>query len=275
MITFLIVTGTIVGVLIGWHLALSRSKTTESRLEFELRKQIATRDVEINTVRTREAQLISEKSAANTALQLAEQKISEYRQNAEKYTLQIEDQSLKLSSESSALSKAKADLEAARNLLSDRQNLYEKQLKETKEAHEKAIADLREAFKALSADALKQSAPEFLRLAQETFGKLQESAKGDLQKRQEAIVGLLKPLEEQLKTYQQRLQQSENTQSQTLGEVKKQLETLGQQSQSLANETERFRMVLKSNQARGRWGEETLRRVVEAAGMSEIGRAHV
>ena len=40
------------------------------------------------------------------------------------------------------------------------------------------------------------------------------------------------------------------------------------QSQSLASETQQFRMVLKSNQARGRWGEETLRRVVEAAGMS-------
>src|SRR5206468_13024730 len=48
----------------------------------------------------------------------------------------------------------------------------------------------------------------------------------------------------------------------------KQLELLSQQSQSLANETLQFRMVLKSNQARGRWGEETLRRVVEAAGMS-------
>ena len=33
-------------------------------------------------------------------------------------------------------------------------------------------------------------------------------------------------------------------------------------------ETQQFRSVLKSNQARGRWGEETLRRVVEAAGMS-------
>jgi DNA recombination protein RmuC len=43
---------------------------------------------------------------------------------------------------------------------------------------------------------------------------------------------------------------------------------LSQQSQSLANETLQFRMVLTSNQARGRWGEETLRRVVEAAGMS-------
>jgi DNA recombination protein RmuC len=46
------------------------------------------------------------------------------------------------------------------------------------------------------------------------------------------------------------------------------LEMLSQQSQTLAYETQQFRMVLRSNQARGRWGEETLRRVVEAAGMS-------
>ena len=78
----------------------------------------------------------------------------------------------------------------------------------------------------------------------------------------------MKPLEEQLKIYQQRLQQSESTQSSTLGEVKKHLETLAQQSQSLSNETLQLRRVLSSNQARGRWGEETLRRVVEAAGMS-------
>jgi DNA recombination protein RmuC len=64
------------------------------------------------------------------------------------------------------------------------------------------------------------------------------------------------------------LQQSEASQSSTLGEVKKQLELLSQQSQSLAQETQQFRMVLNSNPARGRWGEETLRRVVEAAGMS-------
>lgn len=156
----------------------------------------------------------------------------------------------------------------ARAAAEAKQSAAEKLLAEQKVLQEKALADLREAFKALSADALKQSAPEFLRLAGETFGKLQESAKGDLAQRQEAIKTLVEPLKQQLDSYQKRLQQSETAQSTTLGEVKKQLELLSQQSQTLAQETQQFRMVLRSNQARGRWGEETLRRVVEAAGMS-------
>ncbi|MGD0206625.1 MAG: DNA recombination protein RmuC [Verrucomicrobiota bacterium] len=144
----------------------------------------------------------------------------------------------------------------------------EKMLVEQRALQDKTLIDLREAFKALSAEALKQSAPEFLRLAEQTFGKFQETAKGDLEKRQESIKVLVEPLKQQLETYQKRLQQSEAAQSSTLGEVKKQLELLSQQSQSLASETLQFRRVLSSNQARGRWGEETLRRVVEAAGMS-------
>jgi len=152
---------------------------------------------------------------------------------------------------------AEASRAAAEKLAADQRALQEK-----------ALADLREAFKALSAEALKQSAPEFLRLAEQTFGKFQETAKGDLAQRQESIKTLVEPLKQQLETYQKRLQQSEAAQSSTLGEVKKQLELLSQQSQSLASETLQFRRVLSSNQARGRWGEETLRRVVEAAGMS-------
>jgi DNA recombination protein RmuC len=167
-----------------------------------------------------------------------------------------------------ALATAQANQASAEKLLTEQRALHERALAEAKEAQAKALADLREAFKALSAEALKQSAPEFLRLANETFGKLQEAAKGDLDKRQESIKVLVEPLKQQLETYQKRLQQSETTQSGVLGEVKKQLETLAQQSQSLAAETQQFRMVLRSSQARGKWGEETLRRVVEAAGMS-------
>lgn len=167
-----------------------------------------------------------------------------------------------------ALATAEANRAAAEKLLSEHRALHERAMADAKAAQEKALNDLREAFKALSADALKQSAPEFLRLAEQTFGKFQEVAKGDLDKRHESIKVLVEPLKQQLESYQKRLQQSESAQSSTLGEVKKQLDLLSQQSQSLAHETQQFRMVLKSNQARGRWGEETLRRVVEAAGMS-------
>jgi DNA recombination protein RmuC len=173
-----------------------------------------------------------------------------------------------LAQTAAARAAAEAQKNSAEKLLIEQRQLHDQNLREAKLAQDKAIADLREAFKALSADALKQTAPEFLRLAEQSFGKLQESARGDLAQRQEAIKTLVEPLKLQLETYQKRLQESSTTQSAALGEVKKQLETLAAQSLTLSNETLQFRMVLKSNQARGRWGEETLRRVVEAAGMS-------
>lgn len=167
-----------------------------------------------------------------------------------------------------ALATAQAQQAGAEKLLAEQRTMHDRALLEAKESQVKALADLREAFKALSADALKQTAPEFLRLAEQSLGKFQETAKGDLAQRQEAIKGLVEPLKQQLDTYQKQLQQSESAQADTLGKVKEQLTALAASSQSLAAETAQFRSVLKSNQARGRWGEETLRRVVEAAGMS-------
>jgi DNA recombination protein RmuC len=160
-----------------------------------------------------------------------------------------------------ALATAEANREAAQQLLAETRDLHATHQREAKAAQEKALADLRQTFQALSADALRQNNPQFLQLANETFAKLQATAKGDLS-------SLVQPLKEQLDTYQKRLQQSDSTQSAALGEVKKQLESLAQNSQTLSSETLQLRRVLSSNQARGRWGEETLRRVVEAAGMS-------
>jgi DNA recombination protein RmuC len=131
-----------------------------------------------------------------------------------------------------------------------------------------AKAQMSDHFKSLSLDVLQSNSKTFVEIAKGELEKAQLSVKGDLAQRQEAIKTLVEPLKQQLETYQQRLQQSETAQASTLGEVKKQMELLSQQSQSLAAETQQFRMVLRSNQARGRWGEETLRRVIEAAGMS-------
>src|SRR5438552_2733374 len=125
-----------------------------------------------------------------------------------------------------------------------------------------------EHFKSLSLDILQSNSKTFVEIAKGELEKAQLSVKGDLAQRQEAIKTLVEPLKQQLETYQQRLQQSETAQASTLGKVKEQLENLAQSNQTLAQETQQFRIVLKSSQARGRWGEETLRRVVEAAGMS-------
>lgn len=173
-----------------------------------------------------------------------------------------------LSATHASAAAAEARHTAAEKLIAEQKALYEKALADARLAQDRAIADLKDSFKALSADALKQTHPEFVRLANETFQKFQETARGDLSQRQEAIKGLVEPLKQQLESYQRRLQQSDSSQAESLGNLRKHLEQLATQSQSLAQETQQFRMVLRSNQARGRWGEETLRRVVEAAGMS-------
>jgi DNA recombination protein RmuC len=186
---------------------------------------------------------------------------NELRQQLQQREKELDSTRGQLTRSTTALATAEANRDAAQQLLAETRDLHAANLRAAREAQEKALADLRQTFQALSADALRQNAPQFLQLANETFAKFQETAKGDLST-------LVQPLREQLDTYQKRLQQSESTQSTTLGEVKKQLESLAQNSQTLSSETLQLRRVLSSNQARGRWGEETLRRVVEAAGMS-------
>jgi DNA recombination protein RmuC len=108
----------------------------------------------------------------------------------------------------------------------------------------------------------------WVRLAGETLGKLHESAKGELNTSKEAVAKLVAPLTQHLATYQQRLSESEKSRNTQLGALREQLSTLSENSKSLSSETEQLRMILNSSQARGKWGEETLRRVVEAAGLS-------
>lgn len=145
----------------------------------------------------------------------------------------------------------------------------EDRIKAQEASVEKSLQQMQDAFKVLSADTLKQTQPQLVQLVEKTFAALHESAKGDLNQRQESIKTLVKPLEEQLKIYQERLQQSEKESHRAIGDVSRHLKILAEQSETLSSETLQLRKVLSSNQARGRWGEETLRRVVEAAGLSQ------
>ena len=261
--------GLFLGALLGWLLRSLRQAPPDRRLEDELRQQLTQRETELATVRDSATSAMAARAAAEATQAAAQQSLAELQLKAAESDAALAAARIQLADTQVARSAAEARLEAAERLLAEQRLVHERALADARSAQDKALADLREAFKALSADALQQTQPEFLRLAKETLASFQETAKGDLSQRQQAIATLVKPLEEQLRTYQQRLQQAETAQSGALGEFRKQLEMLAVQSQSLAHETLQFRRVLNSNQARGKWGEETLRRVVEAAGMSK------
>jgi len=164
----------------------------------------------------------------------------------------------KLDAESRARTKAETELtEAAKNL------------EEQKKLLEDARSRLSDTFKALSDDALKSNNQAFLELARKSLENLLTDAKGDLGKRQQAIDAMVKPLTESLKRYEEHVNALENSRQKAYGTLEEQLRTLTGTHQQLEKETRNLVNALRKPQVRGRWGEISLHRVVELAGMSE------
>ena len=106
-------------------------------------------------------------------------------------------------------------------------------------------------------------------MLRENFDKVLAEAKGDLGKREEAISGLVKPLAESLKTFDEHVRNLENTRQQAYTSLESNLKGLTESQEKLQKETANLVTALRTPQIRGRWGEMTLKRVVELAGMSE------
>ncbi|HEX5045525.1 MAG TPA: DNA recombination protein RmuC, partial [Gammaproteobacteria bacterium] len=133
-----------------------------------------------------------------------------------------------------------------------------------------ARAQLTNAFKALSADALSASNTNFLQLASATLEKLQERAKGDLGEREQAVQPLVQPLREQLAKVDAQLGAMEKTREHAYAASNEQLRGLVETHlPSLRTETQSLVKALRQPTVRGRWGEVQLKRVVEMAGMLE------
>jgi DNA recombination protein RmuC len=134
---------------------------------------------------------------------------------------------------------------------------------------EKAQQDLSDAFKALAATSLNENNEAFIKLARATFENVLSEAKGDLGAKEEAIKGLVSPLTDSLNKFEQQVHKLEATRQEAYTSLEEHLKSLTSSQQQLQRETGNLVTALRTPHVRGRWGEMTLRRVVELAEMSE------
>ncbi|MBI5381267.1 MAG: DNA recombination protein RmuC [Opitutae bacterium] len=141
----------------------------------------------------------------------------------------------------------------------------EARLAELRSAHERLKAE----FAALSAAALRANRDDFLQLAQQTFGQLQEKSQSDLAARQQAIDALVQPLKVSLEKVDGKIADLEKTRASAYGQLGQQLESLQTAQLRLQAETGRLATALSTTRTAGTWGEVQLRRVVELSGLTE------
>jgi DNA recombination protein RmuC len=233
--------GLLIGAVAAWLVATKRAQS-------ELVSKVAEAERRSASAETKAA------AAEATTAELRKQ-YDETRQRTENELQQLR---VNLTSESEARVRAETEKKELAQRLDDERRLLA-------EAQEQ----LTNTFKALAGSTLENTNKTFLSLAKETFDKVLAEAKGDLGQRQEAINGLVKPLAESLDKFDEHVRNLESTRQQAYTSLESNLKGLTESQEKLQKETANLVTALRTPQIRGRWGEMTLKRVVELAGMSE------
>jgi DNA recombination protein RmuC len=137
--------------------------------------------------------------------------------------------------------------------------------------HALALASerLSSVFGQLASQQFQSHTETFLKLARESLGAHNERAKGELAAREQAIESLVRPIREALGRTEAQLQELDKARRETHGSIAAQLEAMAMSQQALSLETRNLVGALRRPEVRGQWGEISLRRLVELAGMVE------
>jgi DNA recombination protein RmuC len=123
---------------------------------------------------------------------------------------------------------------------------------------EQSETRLRAAFDTLAGETLRSNSELFLQVARETLGRDQQIAQSSLKERETAIAQLVEPIRAALQKTEAQVESLERERRDAFSTLRTQIETLA------SGQTQ-----LRRPEVRGRWGELTLRRLVELAGMAE------
>lgn len=235
-----VILGAVIGGIIVWIIA-------SSRLKWFYSKQIAEEQMRSSDQKNELEARAKSAEAVNTELR---QQVGQKDETLDR----LRDE---LNAERQTRVEALTKLEAAQKSFEEQRALIEAMKKE-----------MTDTFNALSSAALKSSSEDFLRLASESLGKVVSDTKGKLGEHQAAMDGMIKPLSETLKRYEEQIRAMEENRHKAYGSLEEQLRTLASTHENLQRETSNLVSALRKPQVRGRWGEMQLRRVAELSGMS-------
>jgi len=274
VITFLAL-GIVIGAVVAWLMSRIKMRYACEKARTEAN---ADRAALVERLQSKEQQVQDLKNALEEAAAEARRLGIELKQESEKRSaaetrigriseleeaVRLKDERMaKLQDENARLLAKVSELETA---LKEERKAADEKLALLDEAQQK----LSDAFKALSADALRSNNQTFLELAITTLREFQEGARSDLETRRKAIDELVKPLKDSLEKVNTQIQAMEKDHAAVYGSVSEQLRLLAAAQAQLQAETARLVTALRAPAARGRWGEIQLRRVVEMAGMVE------
>lgn len=188
--------------------------------------------------------------AAETARAALEGTAGELRSQVENLRSNLQEQQSRLEKEKELRAAAEANLQAS-----------EQNLAEQRQALDQAKAEMKDVFRALASEALSATTRQFGEFAQARL-------EGELEPRKVAIEGLVRPLADRLRDLESHLSGLESARQQAYGELLNQVRQLSDVGRDLRQETGTLASALRQPRVRGSWGELTLRRAVELAGMS-------
>jgi len=265
----LLLIGMVLGFVIGWLWVTVRSKAELAAAQIEAAGRVKGAESTLSEVRAQLNALqasFDSRGKEISGLQLLLRGESEQKVKAQTELEQLQATLEDLESLRDRVRKEGELRVAAETKLLEAQANLEEQRKSLDEARK----NLSDTFQALSAEALKSNNQAFIALARSTFETVQAQARGDLETRHKAFDALVVPLKESLERYEKQILEMEKARQNAYGTLEEQLRTLAATNQQLQEKTSTLAIVLKGgSQARGRWGEMTLRNAAELAGMSE------
>jgi DNA anti-recombination protein RmuC len=265
-IILILLLGLGIGGVVAWLWENAKSKSELATYKSQAEGNLRVAETTISDLRTKQVESRSERDAKNQELSALQQQLRA--EGEQKAVAQAELRQTRASLEELASVRDRLSTESRLRVAAETKlKETETNLEEQRKLLGEATVRLSDTFGSLSAEALKSNNKAFLDLAKSTFETIRTQAKGDIESRQNAIDGLVAPLKEALDRYEKQILEMEKSRQSAYGSLDEQLKTLTGTSIQLQKETGSLVTALRAPQVRGRWGEMTLRRTAEIAGL--------